>query len=272
MKQFLLTIILILSFAFTKCYSQNETHQVLIISEYGEKSPNSANWSISGENIKVFGEKVNIHPSVFENLLLQGNVILQASSDKSKIEIESPINVDAKTSPLFTIISSASIRVNASLNLNGGHLHLKALGKDKTQIVVNEKINVSAENGVGGNVFMEADEIELLEKTKLLATGSYGGGNILVGGDWQGGASEENRVFEDPNKLMQATKVIMHAKAIIDASATENGNGGTVVLWSDIKNPTSVTKAHGTIYAKGGSRSGEGGMIETSGFELLISG
>ena len=32
---------------------------------------------------------------------------------------------------------------------------------------INEKINVSAENGVGGNVFMEADEIELLEKTKL---------------------------------------------------------------------------------------------------------
>ncbi|MDA9016310.1 autotransporter-associated beta strand repeat-containing protein, partial [Flavobacteriaceae bacterium] len=223
-------------------------------------------------SIKAFGEKVSIHPSVFEELLLKGNVTLQASGDKSIIEIESPISIDAKTPPLFTIISSASIRVNASLNLNGGHLHLKALGKDKTQIVVNEKINVSAENGAGGNIFLEADEIELLEKTKLLATGSYGGGNILVGGDWQGGASAENRVFEDPNKLMQATKVSMHTKAIIDASATDNGNGGTVVLWSDIKNPASVTKAYGTIFAKGGSRSGEGGMIETSGFELLISG
>lgn len=94
----------------------------------------------------------------------------------------------------------------------------------------------------------------------------------MVGGDWQGGSSVENRVFEDPNKLKQATKVSMHSKAIINASATDNGNGGTVVLWSDIKNPTSVTKAYGTIYAKGGSRSGDGGMIETSGFELLISG
>ncbi len=44
----------------------------------------------------------------------------------------------------------------------------------------------------------------------------------------------------------------MHQKALIDASAAQKGNGGTVVLWSDVKNLKSTTKAHGAIYAKGG--------------------
>ncbi len=91
MKNSLLTIFLICSVVKAKCYGQNQTHQVIVISEYGEKSQNLANWSISGGSIKAFGEKVNIHPSVFEKLLLQGNVTLQATGDKSFIEIESPI-------------------------------------------------------------------------------------------------------------------------------------------------------------------------------------
>ena len=79
MKRSLLAIILILSFAYSKCYSQDERNQIVIISEYGEKSPSPANWSISEGSIKAFGEKVSIHPSVFEELLLKGNVTLQAS-------------------------------------------------------------------------------------------------------------------------------------------------------------------------------------------------
>ena len=271
MKNFLFTIFFVLSVVKAKCYSQNQPHQVLIISEYGEKSQNLASWSISGGSIKAFGEKVNIHPSVFEKLLLQGDVTLQASGDKSIIEIESPIQIDSKASSLFTLISSSSIKVNASIHLNGGNLHLKSIGTHKTQIVVNEQINVSVDNGMGGNIFLEADEIELWEKTKLLATGSLGGGNILVGGDWQGGANEEKRVLKGSKNLYQATKVFMHQKALIDASATQKGNGGTVVLWSDVHNEKSVTKAHGAIYAKGGSYSGDGGQIETSGTILEIS-
>jgi hypothetical protein len=118
---------------------------------------------------------------------------------------------------------------------------------------------------------LEADEIELLENTKLLATGSLGGGNILVGGDWQGGANEEKRVLQGSENLYQATRVFMHQNALIDASATQKGNGGTVVLWSDVHNEKSVTKAHGTIFAKGGSLSGDGGHIETSGTILELS-
>ncbi|MEX0375549.1 hypothetical protein V6X73_09510, partial [Spiribacter sp. 390] len=104
------------------------------------------------------------------------------------------------------------------------------------------------------------------------ATGATGGGDVLIGGDWQGGDHAEYRVFNDPEALREAVSVDMAAGARIDASATERGDGGTVVLWSDIKNPSSVTDVRGTILARGGSSGGDGGLIETSGHELFTEG
>ena len=46
---------------------------------------------------------------------------------------------------------------------------------------------------------------------------------MLVGGDWQGG-----------NGVYQATTVTMEQGAVIDASALVDGDGGKVVLWSDV--------------------------------------
>jgi autotransporter-associated beta strand protein len=64
----------------------------------------------------------------------------------------------------------------------------------------------------------------------------------------------------------------MEAGATIDASATQNGDGGKVVLWSDIHNSDSLTSARGDIKAEGGTQSGTGGKIETSGHKLVVDG
>jgi autotransporter-associated beta strand protein len=64
----------------------------------------------------------------------------------------------------------------------------------------------------------------------------------------------------------------MNKGAVIDASALLSGDGGEVVLWSDITNPNSITIAYGTIYAKGGTISGDGGRVETSGAQLYMGG
>jgi hypothetical protein len=72
--------------------------------------------------------------------------------------------------------------------------------------------------------------------------------------------------------MRQATTVTMSADSTIDASATDNGDGGKVVLWSAIDNASSVTTAYGTIRAKAGVNGGDGGRIETSGHSLLMSG
>ena len=132
-------------------------------------------------------------------------------------------------------------------------------------------LEVSSKNGKGGMVTLEADEIILKENSIIDATGTIGGGQVLIGGDWQGGASDELRVFENPDALLEATKVTMESGAKINASSTDSGEGGTVVLWSDILKPNSFTTVVGEIYAEGGKYGGNGGMVETSGRNLAIN-
>ena len=59
---------------------------------------------------------------------------------------------------------------------------------------------------------------------------------------------------------------------MLDASAIVEGDGGEIVVWSDISNPESVTSVAGLLLAKGGRKGGDGGDIETSGFELDVAG
>jgi len=168
-------------------------------------------------------------------------------------------------------ITAKDINTQGVLNTSGpvaGEVHLDALNT----VQINGDISVDSTQGQGGLITAQAHTIHAQGDAALTATGKAGGGDILIGGDWQGGANEHRRVFDDPNALRQATIVTMDRGVLIDASVTQNGDGGTVVLWSDITNPNSVTSAHGTIYAKGGSQGGDGGQIETSGAKLITDG
>ncbi|WP_422043159.1 YDG domain-containing protein, partial [Roseateles sp.] len=113
----------------------------------------------------------------------------------------------------------------------------------------------------GGRIVLEADHISLGADSQTLARGASGGGEVLVGGDWQGS-----------NGVFQAQRVTMDAGALIDASATQQGDGGKVVLWSDVSKPESVTRAHGHIFAQGGAAGGNGGQVETSSHLLDTEG
>ncbi|WVN40957.1 MBG domain-containing protein [beta proteobacterium MWH-UniP1] len=113
----------------------------------------------------------------------------------------------------------------------------------------------------GGRILLEGDDITLTATSKIEAKGATGGGEVLVGGGWQG-----------KGDMHQATTVAMAEGATIDASALDTGSGGTVVLWSDVRNPNSITAAHGSIFAKGGVNGGDGGQIETSGRQLHYDG
>mgnify|MGYP003313420445 CR=1 FL=1 len=54
-------------------------------------------------------------------------------------------------------------------------------------------------------------------------------------------------------------------KVLIDASSN-SGNGGTIVIWSDLKNKKSLTTVKGTLISNGK----KAGAIETSGSNLDI--
>ena len=137
-----------------------------------------------------------------------------------------------------------------------------ALSKLQTGIVKNSgSLEVNSLVSKGGKIYLEANDITLSSTSKLEAKGPTGGGTVLVGGDWQGSGD-----------LRQATQVTMQAGATIDASATGKGDGGKVVLWSDVTNADSVTHVQGSIQAQAGPQGGNGGQVETSGHLLHIDG
>src|SRR6185295_7394442 len=102
--------------------------------------------------------------------------------------------------------------------------------------------------------------------------GDNGGGKVLIGGDWGGGKPDKSLV-NNPSAVLEtyavptATTVSVDAATRIDASATQTGNGGKVILWADRQ----LTFA-GTILALGGKEFGKGGFVETSAHSVDISG
>ncbi len=152
--------------------------------------------------------------------------------------------------------------LNSIIQTNGGSGLGGTIGFDASRsLTINGQLSANSLSSSAGQITLEADRILLDTQANLQATGATGGGTILVGGDWQGSGT-----------LRQAITVTMNQGAIIDASATQNGNGGKVVLWSAIENPNSLTAVHGSIFANAGSVGGNGGQIETSGHQLDITG
>ena len=135
-----------------------------------------------------------------------------------------------------------------------------ALNKLQAGVIKNSgRLEASSLVSKGGKIFLEADDIALSSSSTIEAKGANGGGTVLVGGDWQGSGS-----------MHQATKVKMESGATIDVSATNKGDGGKVVFWSDVNNSESVTQVHGSIKADAGAIDGGGGQIETSGHFLNV--
>jgi len=124
-------------------------------------------------------------------------------------------------------------------------------------VMVSGNLDVSG-NGAGqtgGDVTIAGEQVAVYGGTNINADGDAGGGTILIGGDYQGGGDTPT-----------ATNVFVGSDTKITANAKTNGDGGKVIVWAD-----DTTQFHGTIEAKGGNVSGDGGFVETSGKQLLSS-
>ncbi|MFD0895930.1 DUF11 domain-containing protein [Luteolibacter ambystomatis] len=108
----------------------------------------------------------------------------------------------------------------------------------------------------GGSVHVLGSGLKLAA-ARIDASGSYGGGEVLIGGDKQGA---------NPG-ISNACEVNVNPSTSVVADARVSGPGGKIVVWSDGR-----TEAAGQLSARGGEQGGNGGFIEASGKGELAYG
>lgn len=165
-----------------------------------------------------------------------------------------------------TVLTTGEINIDAWLNRSGEYQNQPEeflnITLDSNSAINLDGTILARDSDRGGFAGLFAESIQLGNSALIDASGSLGGGTILVGGSWQ----------NSQPWLSQATLVNIQQGAVLNASATKSGDGGTIVAWSDIKNPASKTFANGQFLATGGPEAGDGGQIETSSYWLDVSG
>ncbi len=171
----------------------------------------------------------------------RGNNLLDAGRWSAK---GGTIHIDAAGS-----VEQSAASLISTDGEDGGQIQLSA-GKS---LYLSGSLSAKGGAGEGGQITVTAPQT-LLAGTRVEADGESGGGNIFIGGGWQG---------KDGSIANAATTTVTN-NSLLKANAVESGNGGRVVLWSDLS-----TAFAGTIEARGGRNSGDGGAVEVSGHEKL---
>ena len=127
------------------------------------------------------------------------------------------------------------------------------LTADGGTVINSGSIEAKSDSGKGGTVQVLGDRVGLFDAAEIDASGSNGGGTILIGGDYQG-----------KGEIPTASRTYVSEDSTIKADATENGDGGKVIVWSD-----ETTRFYGDISARGGAEGGDGGFVEVSGKDNL---
>ncbi|MEH1974835.1 MAG: CHAT domain-containing protein [Nostoc sp.] len=116
--------------------------------------------------------------------------------------------------------------------------------------IVSGKVDVSSQ--AGGTVTALGKKVAVVD-ANINASGTNGGGTVLIGGDYQGKGT-----------LPNADQTYVDSNSVINADSNLNGNGGRVIVWGN-----GATQFFGNISARGGANVGNGGFVEVSGKNFL---
>ncbi|ECR0256402.1 filamentous hemagglutinin N-terminal domain-containing protein, partial [Salmonella enterica] len=224
----------------------------------GERVSNSGTVTTpSGKTILAAGKTVTLQ--------LDNGGLTSVSVNGSVVNalVENQGLISATNGQVYLTAKGQDMLLNTVVN-NSGTVEAKGLANRGGEIVLNGgdsgvvsqsgHLLADSQTGQGGKITLEGQNIHLAGGSLTTATGKTGGGEVYVGGGWQGQDSH----------IKNASKVVMDKAATVDVSATESGNGGTAVLWSD-----DYTNFRGTVITKGGAKSGDGGRVETSSHRNL---
>lgn len=186
---------------------------------------------------------------------------IDANGNKLKNGVNNSGRIIADGGTVLMTAKTARDVVDHAINMTG-IVEARSIAEDNGTIILNSEEGSIAVSGQmnasgmqGGVVKVLANDIHITESAKISADGKNGGGTILIGGNKQGKGPEQN-----------AKKTIVDKGAVLSANATDLGNGGNIIIWSD-----DHTEFHGNVSATGGVKSGNGGFVETSGHYLDVS-
>ncbi len=178
-----------------------------------------------------------------------GHVFVSANASGSQGIAEQKGTIDAAggkvlvgAGDMFSIaIGPGSVTKASEVDIRGGAGSI---------VTVSGVIDVSdtAPGRRGGDVVITGEGVAVLG-ARIDASGAGGGGQIHIGGGFQG---------NDPT-IAHASRLNVDRQSTLSADATQRGDGGEIVLWSD-----DATLFTGRASARGGAARGDGGLVEVS--------
>jgi filamentous hemagglutinin family protein len=193
-----------------------------------------------------------------------GDRYVRLGQTGSLLSYDLPLAVKAAVNPLTTpplslpqLLTGGAMTNATGLTVENGVVKLTGSGitipTDAAVAIASNQIDVSGITG--GTVQVLGDRVGVISAT-INASGTNGGGTLLIGGDYQGQGSVPN-----------AQQTFVSRDSTLNTSALQTGQGGKVIVWAD-----TATRFEGTIVAKGGAQSGDGGFVEVSGKSLSFDG
>ncbi len=187
--------------------------------------------------------------------LIRARVIdaaLQAAIENSGSITAAQVTLSAgqARNAIDSVVNNSGVIRATGLSNQGGQIVLEG-----GTVLNSGNLDVASETGRGGMVSLLGVNVGITGGGSIDASGATGGGTILVGGDTQGSNPDV------PN----ARVTYFGPQASLKADATQNGDGGKIIVWAD-----DTTRAYGSISARGGPSGGGGGFVETSGHTLEV--
>ncbi|MBX9632363.1 MAG: filamentous hemagglutinin N-terminal domain-containing protein, partial [Burkholderiales bacterium] len=194
-----------------------------------------------GEAINV-GQLVGSHVGIYAGTVRVGGAV-----DATRAVVGDGGRILFKASGDATVTADAIVSANGKA---GGEVRVESGGTT----LVEGSINARGNQGSGGTIQVLGRHVGLVRESFIDASGAASGGTVLIGGDYQGRGTT----------VFNAEATFVSAGSVIRADAIERGDGGRIIVWAD-----DATRVHGSISARGGAVGGNGGFVETSGYNYL---
>ncbi|WP_415891255.1 filamentous hemagglutinin N-terminal domain-containing protein [Neptuniibacter sp. SY11_33] len=149
------------------------------------------------------------------------------------------------------VVNNTGVIEAKGIDTSGGKIRLIGEGADVRN---SGQLIATSEQGTGGQIDVTGARVAIDDGALLDVSGKNGGGSIRVGGGYQGNDADLNN----------AEQTYIAETAELKADAIDSGDGGQVIVWAD-----EYTNYQGSISAKGGAQSGDGGFAEVSGKQTL---